>query len=163
MLRDANVINLNINAVKFSDAPGSKIPSPNGLTGDEFCQLAFYAGFSTHLKFFTIYDIVILNDILGVTSSLAGQSLWYLFEGMANQVYEDPELTPDHFTKYHIHLDTANQNISFYQSALTKRWWMEIDLTQSNRKIILSSSENDYEMACKQDIPDRWWRLFNRI
>jgi formiminoglutamase len=163
VLRDANLIDISLNAVKFSDAPGAKKNSPNGLTGDELCQLAFYSGYSNRTRVIAILDIIPANDNRNITSALAAQVIWYVLEGISLTIFEDPELTPDVFSKYHIHIDMANQNLAFYKSNLTNRWWMEIELEGKKRSVILSCSEKDYELACKQEIPDRWWRLFNRV
>jgi formiminoglutamase len=163
LIRDANVLSLNVSAVKYSDAPAAVFPSPNGLSGDELCQLSFYGGFSSRLKVFNITGINVTEDRRDITVILAAQSLWYLFEGLANNTYEDPGLTPENFVKYHIHLDMANQDVAFYFSNLTQRWWMEVSLDSDKRKILVSCTADDYELACKQEIPERWWRLLNRL
>jgi formiminoglutamase len=36
-LREAAMVTYNINAIRYSDAPGQPDPSPNGLFGDEAC------------------------------------------------------------------------------------------------------------------------------
>ncbi len=163
VVRDANVLSISLNAVKFSDAPAAKISSPNGLSGDEICQLAFYGGYSSRLKIFNITDIQPLEDSRNTTSVLASQALWYLFEGFSNNTYEDPGLNPESFIKYHIHIDMADQDLAFYYSNLTQRWWMEVSLESDKRKILISCNAADYDLACKQEIPERWWRLFNRL
>lgn len=162
-VRDANVLNISLNSVKFSDAPAARFSSPNGLSGDEMCQLAFYGGYSSSLKVFCISDIETAADPRNTTSALASQALWYLFEGLANNTYEDPGLNPENFAKYHIHIEMANQDLAFYFSSLTQRWWMEVSLESDKRKILVSCNASDYELACKQEIPERWWRLFNRL
>lgn len=163
VVRDANVLSISLNSVKFSDAPAARFSSPNGLSGDEICQLAFYGGYSSQLKIFTISDIEVKVDSRNITSILASQALWYLFEGLANNTYEDPGLNPEDFAKYHIHIDMANQDLAFYFSSLTQRWWMEVSIGSDKRKILVSCNASDYELACKQEIPERWWRLFNRL
>jgi hypothetical protein len=163
VLRDANMVDISLNALKFSDAPGARKASPNGLSGDEICQLSFFAGYSHRLKVLAIFDLQVANDNRDITSLLAAQVIWYALEGMAVKVFEDPELTPDIFSKFHIHIDIANQNLAFYKSNLTQRWWMEIELAEKKRSVLFSCSEKDYELACRQEIPDRWWRLFNRL
>ena len=52
VLRDSNLVSFSLNAVKYSDAPSVNFASPNGLTGDEACQLSFFAGYSTRLQTF---------------------------------------------------------------------------------------------------------------
>ena len=162
-LRDANLISFSLNSVKHSDAPGASFSSPNGLTGDEACQIAFYAGHSNRAKSFGIFDLDCNRDSHFTTAKLAAQIIWYFLEGQSSSIYEEPDTTPENYVKFLIHLDQTNQNIAFYKSNLTNRWWMEINYPDQNRNVLLSCSESDYELACRQDIPDRWWRTFQRI
>ncbi len=162
-LRDANSISLSLNSIKHCDAPGASYSSPNGLSGDEACQIAFYAGHSNRLKSFGLFDLACENDYHSTTAKLASQIIWYFLEGLCSSIYEEPDVTPENFVKFLIHLDRTNQNIAFFKSNLTNRWWMEINYPESNRNILLSCSESDYELACRQNIPDRWWRTFQRL
>jgi len=162
-LRDANLISFSLNSIKHSDAPGAWFSSPNGLTGDEACQIAFYAGHSNRVKSFGLFDLASKNDSHDTTAKLAAQIIWYFLEGQSSSIYEEPDTTPENFVKFIIHLEQTNQNIAFFKSNLTNRWWMEINYPESNRNILLSCSESDYELACRQDVPDRWWRTFQRI
>jgi formiminoglutamase len=163
VMRDANIVNFSLNAVKHSDAPGASNSSPNGLSGDEACQLAFFAGHSNRISSFGVFDFHPVNDIHHTTAKLTSHIIWYFLEGLSNAIFEEPDITPEHFTKYMIHLNQSDQNIAFYKSNLTNRWWMEISFEKNNYNIILSCSETDYELSCKQEIPDRWWRTFQRI
>ncbi len=163
VLRDSNLVTFSLNSIKHSDAPGALNSSPNGLSGDEACQLSFFTGHSNRITSLGVFDISIANDIHQTTSKLAAQVIWYFLEGLANRIFEEPDLKPQNFTKYLIHNNDSNQDLAFYQSNFTNRWWMEIFLHKHNHRIVLSCSENDYELACKQEIPDRWWRTFQRI
>lgn len=162
-MRDANMVSFSLNSIKHCDAPGSILGSPNGLTGEEACQISFYAGHSNRIKSFGMHDLDTSNDYHFATAKLSAQIIWYFMEGHASSIYEEPDVTPENFVKFLIHLDQTNQNIAFYKSNLTNRWWMEICYPKINRNIQLSCSESDYEIACRQEIPDRWWRTFQRI
>lgn len=162
MVRDANVLSISMNAVKFADAPASKRSSPNGLSGDEICQFAYFGGFSSRVNIFILADIDPALDIRNTTSLLAAQALWHVCDGFTNNIIEDPLLASDNLTKYHIHLEITNQDLAFYYSNITKRWWMEVTI-ENKRKILVSCTQDDYELSCNQEIPERWWRLFNRI
>ena len=162
-LRDTNLINFSLNAIKYSDAPGAGNSSPNGLTGEEACQIAFYAGHSNRVRSFGLSDFSPQNDFHFTTAKLSAQIIWYFLEGYSSSIYEEPDTTPENFTKFIIHLDQTNQNIAFFKSNLTNRWWMEIKYEEDNRNILLSCSETDYEVACHQGMPERWWRTFQRI
>lgn len=163
VMRDANILSFSMNAIKYSDAPGANISSPNGFTGEEACQLAFYAGHGNRIKCFGLFDLACENDERNITAKLGGQMIWYFLEALSNAVYEEPDTTPDNFKKFLIHLNNSNQDITFFKSNLTNRWWMEINYPGKNRNLLLSCSEADYELACQQEIPDRWLRTFHRI
>ncbi len=163
ILRDSNFVNFSLNSVKHSDAPGAGNSSPNGLSGYEACQLSFYAGHSNRISSLGIFDIALLNDIHRTTVKLAAQVIWYFCEGLANRILEEPDSKPQNFTKYLIYNNNSKQDLAFYQSNLTNRWWMEISFSAKSHNVVLACSENDYELACKQEIPDRWWRMFHRI
>ena len=56
LLRNSNVLSFDMGALKFNEAPGTKQKNPNGLRGEEACQLAHYAGLSTRLSVFGIFE-----------------------------------------------------------------------------------------------------------
>lgn len=162
LLRDANHISISMNAVKHADAPGAKFPSPNGLSGDELCQLSFFAGHGIRLKSLGIYNLRPEKDIHEITSMLAAQTLWYFLEGLSNAIYEEPDITQGNFITYIIHHNDTDADIAFYKSSLTNRWWMEISSRDKIAKTLLSCSQDDYNQACRQEIPERWWKTYHR-
>lgn len=163
VLRDANHVSFNINAVRHSDAPAASRPSPNGLSGEEFCQLAFYTGHGIRLKSLGIYDFLPNNDIHSITAILAAQTIWYFLEGLSNVIYEEPDTTPENFMTYIIHHNETDSDISFHKSSLTNRWWMEISAKNKVSKVLLSCSQEDYNQACRQEVPERWWKTYHRL
>jgi formiminoglutamase len=163
VLRDSNLVSFSLNAVRYSDAPSVNFSSPNGFYGEEACQLAFYSGYSTRLQTFGVFDYKPDTDSQLITAKLAAQIIWYFLEGFSSAVFEEPDATPENFTKYHIHLDQPDQNIAFYKSNLTNRWWMEVSNSRQNRNVMLSCSQADYDLACRQEIPERWWRMIKRL
>jgi formiminoglutamase len=44
VIRDTDLLMISMSSVRQSDAPASIFPSPNGFTGEEVCQLAWYGG-----------------------------------------------------------------------------------------------------------------------
>ena len=46
VLRNTNLFAMDMSAVRYADAPGCANASPNGLNGEDACQLAYYAGLS---------------------------------------------------------------------------------------------------------------------
>ena len=54
-LRETDLVSFDFGALKLSEAPGQTKNSPNGLTGEEACQLAWYSGISTNPVWFGLF------------------------------------------------------------------------------------------------------------
>ena len=59
--------------------------------------------------------------------------------------------------------DNMDHEITFYKSLKSERWWMSVPNLKNNKKIILACSHEDYTQACIHEIPDVWWKAFQRI
>ncbi len=164
--RDADFTGISMNAVRFSDSPGSADASPNGFTGEEICQLSFYAGIGTRLKSFGLFDLLTENDTRHISGQLAAQIIWYFLEGYAQRIDEKPGKKSQNMKKYMVYLSQEAQELIFYKSTYSERWWMEVPGIKSDKKeatMLISCSPKDYELACKQEIPNRWWRCFQKL
>lgn len=161
VLRDAEIVNLSLNAVKYSDSPGSLIKSPNGFTGDEACQLSFYTGLSNKVMAFGVYDIELNNGRI-ISCILSSQIIWYFIEGILNQMDESPKINPSEFTRFTVSMNQLSQEFIFYKSNKSNRWWLEVPV-KPNDKIIISCTLLDYEKALTQEIPERWWKMFQKL
>lgn len=164
VFRDADLVSFDISSVRQSDSPGHIHPSPNGFTGEEICQAAWYAGLSDSLSSFVISEINPRYDNNGQSSHLSAQILWYFIEGFSNKKSERPADNSD-FTKYIVDLDSLDQELVFYKSKNSARWWIEVPRVKKKAKgpYIISCSYDDYLNAGRQEIPDRWWKCFQRI
>ena len=61
-------------------------------------------------------------------------------------------------------MNNAEYDIIFYKSLKTERWWFEVPIINKKKgKVIVASSNEEYQRACKHEIPDRWWKAFQRI
>jgi hypothetical protein len=58
--------------------------------------------------------------------------------------------------------NTVNE-ITFYRSQRSNRWWMEVPHPYEDRTVLLGCSYADYQKACDDDLPDRWWRAYQRM
>ncbi len=155
LLRSSSIASLDINCVKFSDAPANKYFSPNGFTGDEICKITRFAGMSTQLNSFGIYGYIPENDYHEITAKLVAQMIWYFFDGLYLQKEEYPIENKEGFTIYHVNF--TNNDTVFYKSKRTNRWWMQV--TENN---IIPCSNQDYQTACQNEIPERWLREMER-
>lgn len=167
IVRNADIMSFDITAVRQSDAPGNGNATPNGFYGEEACRIVRYAGMSDKLSSFGIYEINPLYDNHDQTSHLAAQMIWYLFDGYYNRKKDVPLKSKTNFVKYRVPLKKDDQEIVFYKSNVSDRWWMEVPY--SNNKVryqrhhLIPCSYKDYETALKEEMPDRWWQAFQKI
>lgn len=165
LIRDADLVSFDMNAVRHSDAPGVTIPSPNGLFGDEVCALSRYAGISEKVKICGIFELSPEKDLNEQTSHLAAQAAWYFIEGMSHRIKENPLETPAHTKKFIVTPEETDQDLVFYKSTISERWWLEIPVKNpvTGNNHYISCSHDDYRKACSNIIPDRWWRYLHRL
>lgn len=163
VLRDTDILSIDINSVRQSDAPAGSSPSPNGFFGHELCQLTRYAGASLKIKSLLLSEIIPSRDLNDQTSQLAAQAIWYFIDGWSIKQPEDPRGSG--MKKFIVSSSAADHNMTFYKSNLTDRWWMEIPVKDSvsGNNYIVSCAYEDYQRACINEIPDRWWKLMRRF
>jgi len=165
IFRDADIIGFNISAVRQSEAFGQINPSPNGLYGEEICQMAKYAGMSSKISSFGIYDYCYKSDINNQSSHLIAQILWYFIEGHINRHVEYPMENEQDYKKYIVNPYSFEQKLVFYKSEKTERWWAEVPSFSSdiNKQILISCTNDDYILASNGDVPERWLKFFQKI
>ncbi len=165
LLRDADILSIDMSAVRHSDAPGVITPTPNGFFGDELCALTRYAGLSDNLKACGLFELAPDNDLNDQTSHLAAQTIWYFIDGLAFRIKENPADKHSHTKKFIVHMNAIDQDLTFYKSNVSDRWWLEIPVKNNatNHNFFISCSYEDYQQACNNEITDRWWRYLHRL
>ncbi len=164
-LRDAAFLSLDMNAIRQADSPGCIKPSPNGFTGEEICQISRFAGLSNSMKTFGVFNILPVADLGEQSTHLAAQLLWYFMDGVSQRIEENPHASPDSFKKFIVSLNDMDNDIIFYKSLETDRWWFEVPVLQKSRSrhVLISCSHDDYQQACNHEIPDRWLNAFQKL
>jgi arginase family enzyme len=165
ILRDADLIGLNISSVRQSDAFGQTLPSPNGYYGEEICQLSRYSGMSIKLTSFGIYDYDFSNDVNYQTAHLIAQIIWYFIDGYLNRHKEYPLDSEGDYKKFIVTMDKLDHELIFYKSEKTNRWWLEVpSLNKSKYKqILISCTYDDYLDAGSGDIPQKWLKTYQKL
>jgi len=163
LLRDAHLVSVDIAAIKQSDAPGTRFSSPNGLMADEACQLARFAGLSDRVSCFGIYEVNPEYDSQDLTAHLAAQTIWYFTEGYSMRKKERPSHDNPDFKVFMVNHRDMEHALTFYKSLVTGRWWMEIPEMKTGSQILVACSQEEYQQACNHDIPEMWWKAFQRI
>ena len=163
-MRDANIVSVDLNAVMGSELSLKQKFSPNGLDGKEICAIARYAGISNKVSSFGIYEYKPSKDD-EMTSMLVSQMLWYFIEGVNCRVNDDDFSDENSYQKFITLVDS--QELVFYKSNKTGRWWIEIPfLAEVNNKLkrhtLLPCMHQDYIDACSNIVPDRWYKAFQK-
>ncbi|WP_346880855.1 formimidoylglutamase [uncultured Algibacter sp.] len=164
VLRDANIVSIDLSAVKGSEVSLRQKFSPNGLDGKEICAVARYAGISNKVSSFGIYEYRPSKDD-EITCMLVSQMLWYFIEGVNFRVKDDDFSDEKSYQKFITLVD--GQELVFYKSNKTGRWWIEIPfLAEVNNKLkrhtLLPCMHQDYLDACSNIVPDRWYKAFQK-
>ncbi len=164
VLRDANIVSIDLTSVKGSEVSLKQKYSPNGLDGKEICAIARYAGISNKVTSFGIYEYKPSKDD-EMTSMLVSQMLWYFIEGVNFRVMDDDFSEDRNYQKFITLVES--QELVFYKSNKTGRWWIEIPfLAEVNNKLkrhtLLPCMHQDYLDACNNKVPDRWYKAFQK-
>lgn len=164
VMRDANIVSIDLSSVKGSEVSSNQRNSPNGLDGKEICAIARYAGISNKVSSFGIYEYKPSKDD-EMTSMLVSQMLWYFIEGVNYRVKDDNFTIDNSYQKFITLVDS--DELIFYKSNKTGRWWIEIPfLTEVNNKLkrhtLLPCMHQDYIDACNNIVPERWYKAFQK-
>lgn len=159
VMRDANLVGIDLRAVNATVIGGNAHNSPNGFDGKEICALARYAGISDKVTSFGIYEY--LSGYSGLGNMLVAQMMWYFIEGVNYRTDENTISAKKDFIKYQVPID--DEVLIFYKSPISGRWWIEIpnnlnSNTKLKRHTLLPCSKEDYLEACNQIIPERWYK-----
>jgi len=164
LIRDSQLIVFDISATRQCDAPGNKFTSPNGLTGEESCQLAKYAGLSEKTKAFFVCEHNPEKDNAEQTAHLVAQLLWHFIDGFYNQKNDYPKESIENLLKYVLNSDEFGTNFIFYKSPKTDRWWIEItNEDNENSTYLTPCNYEDYISACHNTIPDIYLQEKSRL
>ncbi len=168
IVRNADMLTFDVSAIRISDAPGNANATPNGFYGEEACQIARYAGLSDKLTSIGFYEVNPKFDKTGQTAHLVAQMIWYFIDGYYNRAHDFPFKNEDDYLKYRVSIRDHKEEIVFYKSKRTDRWWLEIPLPAEQRikyerHYLVPCSYKDYQIACENDIPDRWWMVYQKL
>ena len=164
LLRDADIIFFNNHVIKMADAPGQTEPSPNGLTGEEFCASMRYAGMSDKLSATGIFDYNPRLDNTSQNAQLLAQGIWYFIDGVDWRKGDYPFRSKTDYTRFTVLTNGLEQEIIFYKSPWSERWWIEIPAHpgQDAKNSLIACSLDDYESAQNGEIPDRYWKAVQK-
>jgi formiminoglutamase len=163
--RNADIVSIDIGAVRQSEAPANNNASPNGFYGEEICAISRYAGISDKVTSFGIYEYNSQYDNNHQTANLIAQMIWYFIEGVNSRVKDYPFSGKENYQKFTVILEDDDPLV-FYKSNKTGRWWIEINILSDNkykRHALIPCTYQDYQEATKQIIPERWYKAMRKL
>jgi len=160
VMRDANIVTLDMSSVKSSEVSTKQQFSPNGFTGKEICAISRYAGISNKVSSFGIYEYKPSKDD-DATSMLIAQIMWYFIEGYSCRIDDEDFTLEKDYQKFTVLVD--DQELIFFKSRKTGRWWIEIPFllnvdNKLKKHTLLPCMHQDYKDACDNKIPERWYK-----
>ena len=168
VIRQADMLNFDISSIKKADAPGNKNANVYGLTAEEACQIAWYAGLSDKLSTAGIYEFNPTFDKDKQTAFVIATMVWYLIDGF-NHRKGDIDFESNQFMRYMVSIGkNPEQIIVFYKSKRSEKWWIEVPYpanvnSKMENKSIIPCSYSDYETALNSELPDRWLLMHNKL
>jgi arginase family enzyme len=165
ILRDADLVSIDIGSIRQSEAPANNNCSPNGFYGKEICAISRYAGISDKVSSFGIYEYNPKHDRNYQTAHLIAQMIWYFIEGVNFRAKDYPYCTKESYQKFIVMLENDDP-INFYKSDKSGRWWMEINIITNNkyrRHALIPCTYQDYLEATEQKVPERWYNAQRKL
>lgn len=163
VLRSSHIVSFDMGSVRQGDYPFA--PSPNGLYAEEACLLSRFAGLSGSVKAFGLFNLNTNGDSNAMGSHLAAQIVWHFIEGFFARKGNAADPTTGRVKKFYVKSPIPNVNMVFLKNISTQTWWMEVPISRGDdlKTTFIACSQNDYKMATKGDVPERWLRAIKRV
>jgi formiminoglutamase len=164
-IRDADLMAFHLAALKQTEAPATAGATPSGYFTEEACQLCRYAGMSDKLTSFGIYGFDAALDLDSQSAQVVSQMLWYFLEGVFNRKQDYP-VSNKGLTEYIVEFRKLHYQLTFWKSVKSGRWWMQVPSAthkKHDRHRLIPCSFQDYQSACREELPDRLLQAMKRF
>jgi formiminoglutamase len=166
-IRNANMVSFDISAIRSADAVANANATPNGLYGEEACQICRYAGFNDKLTSIGFYEFNPAYDSNGQTAMLLSQMIWYFIDGVYNRKKDFPLQPKSQYLIYKTSLMHDDHELVFVKSKKSDRWWMQVPYptggSKNERFHLVPCQYEDYKTATSGEMPDLWWRTYQKL
>jgi hypothetical protein len=149
-IRDANIVGFDVKSLSFNSNISSDISYPNGINPRLACILAKYAGSSFKTQFFGLFELLETK----ISYKLYAEIIWYFIDGFRNRTNEINFNDSNKFYKYFV--QTSGNDLIFFKSKITNRWWMEIKSIDKKVSKYIPCLEEDYQASLGDNLPKRW-------
>lgn len=166
-LRNSDILSVDMKSIRSSELRTQDYISPNGFYADQICQITKYAGISDKLTSVGFFNYYPEKNPSGLSFLLA-QMIWYLMDGFAQRKGDFPAGSKKDYIRFTVNLDDFKDEIVFYKSNKSERWWMEVSYpgnhgSKYDRHHMVPCNRDDYERAMKNEMPDLWWKTYQKL
>jgi formiminoglutamase len=167
LIRNADLATIDLLAIRNSDYPRDDFSAPNGFYAEQICQIARYCGFSDKMSSIGLYNTWNPeND--SCKNQLVAQIIWHIIDGINSRVGDFPKGNKKEYKKYRVALSQFKDEIVFYKSQKSDRWWIEVpyhpsEKSKYERHYMVPCNYEDYKTALEDEVPDLWWKTYQKI
>lgn len=168
IMRNTDIVSFDLQSIHSTAWSAPYFDNPNGIDPYTACTIMRYAGISDKLSSIGLFNQNLEQSNNNAGNNLIAQLIWYFQEGYAHRKGDFPIGSKKTYKKYRVHLDELNEEIVFCKSDKSGRWWMEVPYpSRSNNKFmrhqLVPCSYAVYQEAMKGEIPDLWWKTYQKI
>ena len=165
-LRNSDIFSIDFTSIASNYTDIANYSNPNGVSALQICQMAKYAGLSEKMSCVGVFNIEPSQNVNA--SNLIAQTIWYFIDGYSNRVGDFPVGSKANYKKFYVHLDDFEDDLVFYKSDKSNRWWLEVRYVSEpgskyDRHKMVPCDEKDYQDALKNQIPNLWWKTLKKI
>jgi len=166
IMRNTDFLSFDISAIQDAYAGANVYSSPNGLNGEDACKIMRYAGVSDKITSIGLFEYNQNLDVNNQTAYLLAEMLWYFIDGYN---LRKNELNPSikDCAKYTVAFEDGKNQIIFYKSQNSGRWWMGVPFRKEGVKDLqnyyVACSYRDYEIANQGEVPEKWLKTLNKF
>lgn len=168
LIRNADIVTIDVSAFRACDAPGIKYNSPNGFSSEDGCKMARYAGLNNKLTSIGFFEYNPAFDVNYITANTLSQMIWYFIEGFNCRINDFPTHNSQDFKRFIVQLENVSDDIIFMCHKVTGKWWIDLSFKNKDREKyerhhFIPCSREDYDMALENELPDKWWQFYQKL
>ncbi len=158
--RASTLISFDLSAIKYSDCPATTNPQPNGFSGLEACELAYWIGMSENLKIFGIYEYNHLRDTDNISAKLSAQIIWHFIDAYYYKSNKKID-SNNNFNTFFVKIKQENKDLKlkFLQDKRTNLWSLLKEI--NDKEYVYYCSYKDFELAQKGKLSRRIKGILN--
>jgi formiminoglutamase len=167
VLRNSDLVSFDVNVIQKASFNAALKNGVNGIDSHQACRIARYAGIADKVSSIGLFNMD-LRNVSNVEADLIAQLIWYFNEGYAARKGDFPKGSKKSYRKFRVAIDDFKDELIFYKSDKSSRWWMEVPYTVATgskyqRHQLVPCNHEDYELAMKGELPDLWWKTYLKL